>query len=166
VALGDPVYGYGGWYSNLNAIHVPYSEGGFLANPYWRMPDTYGVESVIWRVTAAWMAYSQTLVANCGLYELIATMNPDYVSKPVLVLTITLAVGDFQASWAAIVEADWDSDPSSSYYGEEHVMTPDLFPAVCRFDWRTISQKRMTFVCSKNPGIDFSNSDLYLTARP
>jgi len=186
-----PYYGYHDWYDEMNAVHVPFSEGGYGALPWWQIRDTYTwdeanldcrgagtsdhILEVRWRVTAGWVNAANSLIATCSQFNPtpIATMNPDYVDKPCLVLTIEFEGTDnsavvYRATWAAIVQDDWDSVfPDTDYYsGDEHVMTPNIFPAVCNFDWRTINNLKMTFICGTNAGVDFSGSELYLTAKP
>lgn len=136
-----------------------------------------------WRVNAYWLESTTTLISKCANYIPTGeTLSPSYVGKPVLVLTVELVVDVsngsqftgcwpqylWKATWAAIVQADWDSVfPDTAYFsGDEHEMTPNLFPAVCNFDWRTISQKKLTFICATDDGIDFDNSELYISAVP
>lgn len=178
--LGTPVYGYYDWYSSMNAVHVPVSDNG-AGSTNWFLQDQYawtdaGLDcqgpgtgshllDVVWRVTAFWAKSFLSLIASCSTYNPAdATLNPAYVGKPVLVLTVSFSSAVYTATWAAIVQADWDSD--QYYYGDEHVMTPDLFPAVCNFDWRTVNRKRLTFICGSNTGVDFRGSNLYLSAKP
>jgi hypothetical protein len=183
-----PVYGYHDWYDEMNAVHVPISEGGMIDAPWWQMRDTYTwadtgldcqgagtrdhVLDVRWRVTAYWWESAISLITRCSVFNPfpIASMNPTYNTKPCLLLNVEFEGTDnggiiYRATWAAIVESDWDSDVYT-YYGDEHVMTPNIFPAVCNFDWRTISNLKMTFICGSDAGVDFTGSSLYLTAKP
>jgi hypothetical protein len=182
-----PYYGYHDWYDEMNAVHVPFSEGGGTFNaPWWQIRDTYTwadanldcrgagtrdhVLEVRWRVTAYWRLVTSSLIVSCSDYNPspAGEMNPVYTSKPCLYLVVEFEGTDsvngtlttiYKASWAAIVEADWTTD-------DEHIMTPNIFPAVCNFDWRTISNLKMTFICGSDAGVDFSGSELYLTAKP
>jgi len=98
-------------------------------------------------------------------------INPAYDEQPVLVLVVQVTYeatdrfSQCKVTWAAVLESDWDC---ASYY-DECQQTPILLPANCAFDWRTLQDQELTFLCAEGDaasGIDWSNSTLKVTAIP
>jgi hypothetical protein len=195
--------GYYDFYDEFNDTHVVYAMNWEVVSGdehRWEMRDEYTWSDpnvltcyttatkaipIVWKVWAYFDNKADSLIDTGGLTnepcgpDCECEIGPDYDGGPVLLLKVeaqyTVDTLIYKATWAAVVEADWlgcDYD-----YNGGCQQKPLLTPASCSFDWRTITQQKLTFICARkytalgylsteDTGIDWTASDLYITAVP